>query len=236
MWKPRATDVKGPAWTWITVESVPRGQFLVILPLISRTLRLSLVHLSTVISPTYIKLNLISAITKEDPGSVGRIPKGRAPAPVDYTTRRKQPRLTQLLFPWVFQSLPEIEIVFFSLLSLFLFSFNYDKFPVDDTYRSIPITGIRLISTFNLFSVPSSMFSKKKKEKEKEKIEREMLREGRMLSNVLNIRRSATFSYFFYKFRGRFTDSLSQLSFPGELPERFSWTFYPSYIVSLLDR
>lgn len=121
MWKPRATDVKGPAWTWITVESVPRGQFLVILPLISRTLRLSLVHLSTVISPTYIKLNLISAITKEDPGSVGRIPKGRAPAPVDYTTRRKQPRLTQLLFPWVFQSLPEIEIVFFSLFSLFFF-------------------------------------------------------------------------------------------------------------------
>lgn len=72
---------------------------------------------------------------------------------------------------------------------------------------------IRLV--INLFPFPRRCFQKR--EKEKEKI-RERERGGRMLSNVLNIRRSATFSYFFYKFRGRFTDSLSQLSFPGELP------------------
>lgn len=168
MWKPRATDVKGPAWTWITVESVPRGQFLVILPLISRTLRLSLVHLSTVISPTYIKLNLISAITKEDPGSVGRIPKDRAPAPVDYTTRRKQPRLTQLLFPWVFQSLPEIEIVFFSLFSLFFFFLL-----IMINSRSMILTGQSwLLGPYQhsiYFLFPRGCFQKRKKKRKKKK-------------------------------------------------------------------
>lgn len=47
-----------------------------------------------------------------------------------------------------------------------------------------------------------------------------------MLSNVLNIRIPATFS-FFYKFRGRFTDNLSQLSFPGELPSGSLELFIP---------
>lgn len=107
----------------------------------------ALVHLSTVISPTYIKLNLISAITKEDPGSVGRIPKGRAPVPVDSTTRRKQPRLTQLLFPWVFQSLAEIESFFFFLLIMIAQL-------QDPDYRD-PI-DIRLV--INLFSFPRRRF------------------------------------------------------------------------------
>lgn len=43
--------------------------------------------------------NSVSAITREARGNMDRVPKGRAPVPVDVTIHRKQPRLIQLLFP-----------------------------------------------------------------------------------------------------------------------------------------